>query len=57
MYTVGQLFKNSLQDDFPFFILIDIKYLNKTAYYTIRQLKGTDTYRVHEEDLYPYIAK
>lgn len=54
MYTIGQLFKNSPQDDFPLFVLIDIKYANKTAYYTIRKLKGTDTYRVHEEDLYLY---
>lgn len=57
MYTVGQLFKNSPQDDSPFFILIDIKYINKRAYYTLRELKGTDTHILHYEDLHLYTDK
>lgn len=55
MFQVGQQFKNSPQDDFPYFELIKISELNGLKYYRVRSLYDSELELVlHDEDMHLY---
>lgn len=53
-FYIGQQFKNSPTDDFPYFELVDIKEsLSGLKFYRVKGIYDGEEIILHEEDLYP----
>lgn len=54
-FYVGQQFKNSPTDDFPYFELVKITEHNGLKYYKVRSIfDGELELVLHNEDMHPY---